>query len=89
MEVNQDELPTGSENTKADLEKQSPRDGLDNTGTQGYDSLKDAGYTGTKPDSEIGTGDAGTGSSSEDFHEVPSKSDQGISDEDRALDSGI
>jgi hypothetical protein len=28
------------------FQPQGPRDGLDNTGTQGYDSLKDDGYTG-------------------------------------------
>lgn len=89
MEVNQDELHTGSENTKADLEKHTARDGYDNTGTQGYDSLKDAGYTGSKPENNQGAGGGGTGSSSEDFHEVPSKSDRRISDEDHALDSGI
>lgn len=58
-------------------EKEQARDGHDNTGTQGYDSLQDAGYTGT-----------GEGSSSESFHEVPSPEKE-ISDEDRALDSGI
>ncbi len=89
MEVNHDESLTGSENTKSDLEKHAPRDGHDNTGTQGYDSLKDAGYTGTKLGNNDAAANSGTGSSSEDFHEVPSKSNQGISDEDRALDSGI
>lgn len=89
MEVNQDQSPTGSENTKADLERHAARDGHDNTGTQGYDSLKDAGYTGSKTVNSEGAESGGTGSSSEDFHEVPSKNDQGISDEDRALDSGI
>lgn len=63
------------------------RDGHDNTGTQGYDSLQDAGYTGTGLGRESKEG-TGTGSSSEDFHDVPA-SDEGLSDEDQALDSGI
>ena len=58
------------------------RDGYDNTGTQGYDSLKDDGYTGTGNEPTDGHED-GTGSSSEDFHEVDSD------EEDRALDAGI
>ena len=46
-----------------------PKDGLDNTGTQGYDSLTDDGYTGSseKPDENPGEEQSGTGSSSEDF----------------------
>ncbi|WP_276089662.1 hypothetical protein [Pedobacter sp. JY14-1] len=46
----------------------SPRDGFDNTGTQGYDSLSDDGFTGssTKPD-ENTDDESHTGSSSEDF----------------------
>ncbi len=68
--------------------KEQARDGHDNTGTQGYDSLQDAGYTGTGsgPKNAEGTG---TGSSSESFHDVPPTEPKDISDEDRALDSGI
>lgn len=69
--------------------QQPARDGNDNTGTQGYDSLQDAGYTGTgsgRAESKQGTG---TGSSSESFHEVPPAKGDGLSDEDHALDSGI
>jgi hypothetical protein len=46
-----------------------PRDGLDNTGTQGYDSLTDDAFTGTskKPLEHPGEHESGTGSSSEDF----------------------
>jgi len=51
------------------FQPQGPRDGLDNTGTQGYDSLKDDGYTGSAPESDIH--EDGTGSSSEDFHPSP------------------
>jgi hypothetical protein len=47
----------------------SPRDGKDNTGTQGYDSLSDDAYTGTsdKPDEHPEDHESHTGSSSEDF----------------------
>jgi len=52
------------------FQPKGPRDGLDNTGTQGYDSLKDDGYTGST-DKEAGKGTQdGTGSSSEDFPEL-------------------
>lgn len=49
----------------------NPRDGLDNTGTQGYDSLSDDGYTGsaTKPTENPWDKESHTGSSSEDFNE--------------------
>lgn len=49
----------------------SPRDGLDNTGTQGYDSLSDDGYTGSspKPGGNPDDHESHTGSSSEDFKE--------------------
>ncbi|ACU03944.1 hypothetical protein [Pedobacter heparinus] len=47
----------------------SPRDGLDNTGTQGYDSLTDDAFTGSskKPEENPGDDQSHTGSSSEDF----------------------
>jgi hypothetical protein len=49
------------------FQPQGPRDGYDNTGTQGYDSLKDDGYTGSSAkDTDTETQD-GTGSSSKDF----------------------
>ncbi|EDM33988.1 bifunctional methionine sulfoxide reductase B/A protein [Pedobacter sp. BAL39] len=53
------------------FQPQGPRDGFDNTGTQGYDSLKDDGYIGSAPGSD--THEDGTGSSSEDFHPAPGK----------------
>jgi hypothetical protein len=65
------------------------RDGHDNTGTQGYDSLQDAGYTGTGSGPEESKEGTGTGSSSDSFHEVPPANGEGLSDEDHALDSGI
>ncbi len=64
------------------------RDGFDNTGTQGYDSLSDEGYIGTAGDVVKGNPQSRTGSSSEDFHEVKNDNVE-LSDEDRALDSGI
>ncbi|WP_129713677.1 hypothetical protein [Pedobacter sp. SYP-B3415] len=61
-----------------------PRDGYDNTGTQGYDSLSDEGYTGERqPD---GGPQSHTGSSSEDFDNEKFKDRDR---EDKALDSGI
>jgi len=53
------------------FQPKGPRDGNDNTGTQGYDSLKDDGYTGSAPEPD-GHED-GTGSSSADFHDSPKK----------------
>lgn len=50
----------------------APRDGFDNTGTQGYDSLTDDAFTGTskKPLEHPDEDESGTGSSSDDFHDV-------------------
>jgi len=48
------------------FQPKGPRDGYDNTGTQGYDSLKDDGYTGSTEMDTEGKQD-GTGSSSKDF----------------------
>lgn len=47
----------------------SPRDGLDNTGTQGYDSLSDDAYSGSsdKPNENPEDNESHTGSSSADF----------------------
>ena len=45
------------------FQPKGPRDGLDNTGTQGYDSLKDDGYTGSSEkdtDSDTKDGTAST-----------------------------
>ena len=48
-----------------------PKDGLDNTGTQGHDSLSDDGYTGSsdKPKENPDDHESHTGSSSEDFED--------------------
>ncbi|MDQ8003449.1 MAG: hypothetical protein REI64_01540 [Pedobacter sp.] len=50
-------------------QKIKPRDGYDNTGTQGYDSLTDDAYTGSsdKPNQYPNEDQSRTGSSSEDF----------------------
>lgn len=50
-------------------ENVSPRDGYDNTGTQGYDSLSDDAFTGSseKPKENEEDQESGTGSSSKDF----------------------
>jgi len=56
------------------FQPKGPRDGLDNTGTQGYDSLKDDGYTGSSPKDTSGHED-GTGSRAEDFPDLKIKKD--------------
>ncbi|WP_316766392.1 hypothetical protein [Pedobacter frigiditerrae] len=50
----------------------APKDGLDNTGTQGYDSLTDDAFTGSseKPDEHPNEYQSRTGSSSKDFHDA-------------------
>ncbi|RZK41834.1 MAG: hypothetical protein EOO90_09830 [Pedobacter sp.] len=50
----------------------APRDGYDNTGTQGKDSLTDDAFTGSsnKPKEHPGEHESGTGSSSDDFHDA-------------------
>jgi len=49
------------------FQPKGPRDGYDNTGTQGYDSLKDDAYTGSSTKDVDDGHEDGTGSSSEDF----------------------
>jgi hypothetical protein len=59
------------QNKKADpFQPQGPRDGLDNTGTQGADSLKDDGYVGYTDKETEHTHEDGTGSSSENFSKI-------------------
>ena len=50
---------------KGDITK--ARDGFDNSGTQGYDSLSDDGFTGSAVDNGNNDNQSHTGSSSEDF----------------------
>jgi hypothetical protein len=59
-------------NKKPDpFQPKGPRDGLDNTGTQGADSLKDDGYVGSTDKKVEDSHEDGTGSSSEDFDNRP------------------
>jgi len=59
-------------NKKPDpFQPKGPRDGLDNTGTQGADSLKDDGYVGSTGKKVDESEEDGTGSSSEDFDNRP------------------
>ena len=50
----------------------APKDGLDNTGTQGYDSLTDDAFTGSskKPSEHPDEYQSRTGSASKDFHDA-------------------
>lgn len=50
----------------------APRDGYDNTGTQGKDSLSDDAFTGSskKPTANSDDHESGTGSKGEDFHDA-------------------
>lgn len=61
----------GKQHDKTD-QQVSPRDGLDNTGTQGYDSLSDDAFTGSseKPKENPEDHESHTGSSGDDFHDV-------------------
>ena len=62
------------------------RDGFDNTGTQGADSLSDDAYNSKDKHPTVKSAESHTGSSSEDF-----KTKAGIdaANEDHALDTGI
>lgn len=51
----------------------APRDGYDNTGTQGKDSLSDDAFTGSSKKTSANAGEdeeSGTGSKGEDFHDA-------------------
>lgn len=62
------------------------KDGLDNSGTQGKDSLSDDAYNSTDKNPTLKSAESHTGSSSEDFR---TKKDINESDEDHALNTGI
>jgi hypothetical protein len=64
------------------------KDGLDNTGTQGKDSLSDDAYNSTDKNPTLKSAESRTGSSSEDFKDKPNN---GLAkrDEDDALNTGI
>jgi len=65
------------------------KDGLDNTGTQGKDSLSDDAYGSADKTHTIESAESGTGSSSKDFNEPQTTSEIKQRDEDDALNSGI
>jgi len=60
------------------------KDGLDNTGTQGKDSLSDDAYNSSDKNPTVESAESHTGSSSEDF-----KTKTGQRDEDDVLNTGI
>jgi len=68
------------------LDKTMPRDGFDNTGTQGADSLSDDAYNSPDKHPTVKSAESHTGSSSEDFKTKPRINE---ADEDHALDTGI
>jgi len=64
------------------------KDGLDNTGTQGKDSLSDDAYNSSDKNPTVESAESHTGSSSEDFKSKPlTKLDH--RDEDDVLNTGI
>ena len=65
------------------------KDGLDNSGTQGKDSLSDDTYNSPDTLHTIESAASGTGSSSEDFKDDQDKSNIKHRDEDDALNTGI
>ncbi|WP_231427262.1 hypothetical protein [Pedobacter sp. Leaf250] len=64
------------------------KDGYDNTGTQGKDSLSDDAYSSNDENPTIESADSGTGSSSADFDSANQK-DINKRDEDDVLNTGI
>ncbi|WP_293744754.1 hypothetical protein [uncultured Pedobacter sp.] len=62
------------------------KDGRDNSGTQGKDSLSDDAFNSTDKNPTLKSAESHTGSSSEDFK---SNADINEEDENRALDTGI
>lgn len=64
------------------------RDGLDNTGTQGKDSLSDDAYNSPDKDPTIESAESHTGSSSKDFKNQ-SNPNLNQRDEDEVLNTGI
>jgi hypothetical protein len=88
QDINDKENNKSGQNGSDPFQPKGPRDGLDNTGTQGKDSLLDDGYTGSTGKPTEGKHGDQTGSSSEDFTERPIDTIN-KEDEDKALDSGI
>ncbi|WP_421946180.1 hypothetical protein [Pedobacter sp.] len=72
----------------ANGDKITAKDGLDNTGTQGADSLSDDAYNSKDKNPTIKSAESGTGSSSEDF-DTTNKNNLKQRDEDDVLNTGI
>ena len=72
----------------ANGDKITAKDGLDNTGTQGADSLSDDAYNSKDKNPTIKSAESGTGSSSEDF-DTANKNNLKQRDEDDVLNTGI
>ena len=64
------------------------KDGFDNSGTQGKDSLSDDAYKSSDKNPTVESAESNTGSSSEDFETKP-LTKMGQRDEDDALNTGI
>jgi len=73
---------------KLNQENIKARDGFDNTGTQGYDSLSDDTYNSPDKNPTIKSAESHTGSSSKDFKSPP-KTGLDQRDEDEVLNTGI
>ncbi len=78
----------GKEKTqKPHFENAKARDGFDNTGTQGYDSLSDDAYNSADQNPTVESAESQTGSSSEDFKTIAKTPQK--RNEDDALNTGI
>lgn len=76
--------PIAEKNLKNKEDKITARDGFDNTGTQGADSLSDDAYNSADKHPNVESASSYTGSSSEDFKKpAPQRS------EDDVLNTGI
>ncbi|GGI22161.1 hypothetical protein [Pedobacter mendelii] len=64
------------------------KDGFDNTGTQGKDSLSDDGFNGVDKNTNVESAESHTGSLSKDFENKP-KTESSQRDEDDVLNTGI
>ena len=76
--------PIAEKNMKHKEDKITARDGFDNTGTQGADSLSDDAYNSVDKHPSVESASSHTGSSSEDFKKPTHQRS-----EDDALNTGI
>ncbi|MFW0715852.1 hypothetical protein [Pedobacter sp. N23S346] len=84
------QVPIAQENTNDFTEGNiEARDGFDNTGTQGKDSLSDDTYNSTDKQHTVDSAASETGSSSDDFKDDIEKSDIKQRNEDDVLNTGI